>query len=472
MRLAAPVHRLGRARDIVRAGQAQPALHAGRRGQPALAGLPTRRLFDPVQARRQAVGIDLQVVQRAVRRVDQVGAAHGERVQIEQRRHLVEQRLEGMAHVDRAMAAHRAARRQVGVDAETPKAHRADAVQRVQQRAGVEDRHQPVAAVGAAALHDLGIDRGDLAAPRHAELQPDVGGRPTAVREERVLARAVHRHRAARRARQRGGDHLEVQRLDAVAEAAADAGLDDADARAVQPQHLRQRQVQVVRHLRHRMDGQPLALGVPRRDRGVQLDLAVRDLGIRGAAFEHQVGRRHAGVDVAEVLLDLALDVAAAVVVQQLGAVGARVGGREVGWQRLDVEPDRPQRRFGGGLVDRRHRHQRLAAVAHAIARQRPFVLRDRDHAVRRAEVVAADDGAHAGQRPRRAGVDAAHDAVRDRAAQDAADQRRLQRQVGGVARAAADLVDAVDQRRAHADACGAHASAPAARCTDSMIFT
>ncbi len=76
---------------------------------------------------------------------------------------------------------------------------------------------------------------------------------------------------------------------------------------------------------------------------------------------------------------------------------------------------------------------------------------------------------------------------MRHRAAQDAADQRGAKRQVGGVARAAGDLVDAVDQRRAHADAGSLaspssdgylgrslvfHALAPAATCTDSMIFT
>ena len=242
--------------------------------------LPARGLLGPVQAGRQAVRVDLQVVERAVGRGDQVGAPHRERIQAEPAGHLVEQRLEGVPRIDRAVAAHRAAGRQVGVDAKAPVAHRADAVQRVQQRAGVEDRHQAVAAVGAAALHDLAIDGGDLAAALHADLQPDVGGRPAAVGEETFLARELHAHRAAGRARQRGGDHLEVQRLDAMAEAAADEGLDDADARAVHAQHLRQRQVQVVGHLGHRMGGQAVGLGLVGGDRGVQLDLAVRHFGI------------------------------------------------------------------------------------------------------------------------------------------------------------------------------------------------
>jgi hypothetical protein len=117
----------------------------------------------------------------------------------------------------------------------------------------------------------------------------------------------------------------------ARAEAAADEGLDDADARGVQAQHLRQRQVQVVRHLGHRMGGQALGLGLPAGDCGIQLDLAVGHLGIGGAAFEHQVGRGHAGVHIAKFLVDAAFDVAGLVVVQQHGIFGARLVGREVG---------------------------------------------------------------------------------------------------------------------------------------------
>ena len=114
------------------------------------------------------------------------------------------------------------------------------------------------------------------------------------------------------------------------------------------------------------------------------------------------------------------------------------------------------ERRSRGRLVDRRHRGDRLAAIAHLVARQRIFVLRDRQHAVGAREVLAGDDGAHARQRARLARVDRTDHAVRDRAAQDAPDQRVGERQVGGVARAAGDLLDAVDQRRALADApCG-----------------
>ena len=305
------------------------------------------------------------------------------------------------------------------------------------------------------------------------------------MREEGILARQLDLDRAAGGTCQTPGDHLEVQRLDAVAESAADEGLDDADRRAVQPQRLRQHQVQVVGHLRDRVQRELLALGVPLRNGGIELDLAVRDLGAVEFALHHEVGRGKASVDVAEILLDAALDVAGLVVVQPHGILGARRFGVEVGRQRLDLDLDRGQRRLGGVDIVGGDGEQRLAAVAHAVARQRPLVLRDRDHAVGGREVLPGDDRAHAGDGERARGVDAADDAVRDRAAADAADQRAGEGQVGGVARAPADLLDAVDERPTLADRMRRrrgivrqvdllefHGLASAAVCTDSTILT
>ena len=72
---------------------------------------------------------------------------------------------------------------------------------------------------------------------------------------------------------------------------------------------------------------------------------------------------------------------------------------------------------------------------------------------------------------------------MRQRAAQDRAGERVAAGEVGGVARAAGHLLDAVDQRLAHADriVAGAdlragrdrlHRARSAAAFTDSMIFT
>ena len=258
------------------------------------------------------------------------------------------------------------------------------------------------------------------------------------------------------------------------------------------PRRLCQRQVQVVGHLGHRVHRQLPALRVPLRDAGIQLDLPVRDLGTVVAALHHQVGGGEAGVDVAELLLDQALEVAGLVVVQPHGVVGTRRIGLEIGRQAFDLDLHRTQRGLGGVNVVGGHREQRLAAVAHAVARQRPFVLRDRDHAVGGAEVLAGDHRAHAGHRPSARGVDV-HDApVGDLAAADAPDQGVGEGQVGGVARATADLLDTVDQGPTLADrVCrggrllrqrqmlGLHGCVSwrcprvaATACTDSMIFT
>ncbi len=448
MRLPAPVHRFRRPRHVVRARHAEAAPAR----QPAAPLAPARRLLDPVEALRNAVGIDLQVVERPVRRLDQVGAPQRNGVELKLVGDAVEQCLECVAGVDRAVPAHRAAGRGVRVDAKPAVADRAHLVQRVQQRAGIEDRDQPVAAVGTAALHDLAVDGGDHALPGDADPQPDVGLGTAPVGQEAVLARLKGAHGPAGRARKRPGDHLEVQRLDAMAETAPDERLDHPHLRAVDAEALRERQVQVVGHLRRRLAGEAAALGLPGRERSVELDLAVRDLGVVEGLLAHQVRGREARVDVAESLVDLALDVPGLLLVQQHRAFDPRIARAEICRQGLDVEDDRRQRGFGARAVDRRDRGHRFASIADALARDRPFVLRDRNHAIRRGEVLAGDDGAYAGKRTRARRVDAADHAVCDRAAQDHADQHLAGGQVGRVAGAAGHLLDAVDQGRGLAD--------------------
>ena len=218
----------------------------------------------------------------------------------------------------------------------------------MQQGAGIEDRHQPVAGVTAAALDDLAVDRGDFAGALQSDLQPHVGLGPAAVGEKRLLARELELHRAARGAREQRGDDLEVERFRAMAEAAADERLDHADARLVHAEAAGERQMHVVGHLRHRMERQPVALGVVLGERRVGLHHRVRDLGIVEALLAHEVRGVEAGVDIAERVVDLALDVAGLVGVQQRRVGGARRGGVEVRRQRRDVELDGRQRRARG----------------------------------------------------------------------------------------------------------------------------
>ena len=82
VRLAGPVHGLGGARDVVRAGKAEALLLARPgRGELALARLPAALFFHPVDALGQAVAVHHQVVVGEGRRVEIVGAPHGQRIE-------------------------------------------------------------------------------------------------------------------------------------------------------------------------------------------------------------------------------------------------------------------------------------------------------------------------------------------------------------------------------------------------------
>ena len=155
----------------------------------------------------------------------------------------------------------------------------------------------------------------------------------------------------------------------------------------------------------------------------MRFDLGVIDLGAVETVLAHQIGRGEPGVEIAEFMVDLALDIAGLVVVQQHGvrrAGGFRiVVGRQLAQLEFD-QIDRALRRFG---VDRRHRGDRLAAIAHPAARQRIFVHGDRQHAVGDRAILAGDHRDDAVERERLADVDADNVAVADRTAQDAADQ-------------------------------------------------
>ena len=91
--------------------------------------------------------------------LQQIGAPHRERIEPQLARHLVEQALEGEAHVDGAVAAEGAAGRRVGEHALADILDVVQVVDGVQHRAGIEDRHHAVARVRAAALVALAFDR-------------------------------------------------------------------------------------------------------------------------------------------------------------------------------------------------------------------------------------------------------------------------------------------------------------------------
>src|SRR5262249_50298419 len=174
MRLAGPVHGLGGAADVMRAGKAKTfayvafayvafadAALALRQLAPARA--PAARLLDPVDALRQAVAVHHQVVVGKGRRGEVVRAPHRQRIESELARHLVEQALEREADVDGAVAAERAAGGRVGEHALADIFDVVQVVDGVEHRAGIENRHDAVAGMRSAALIAFALDGGDLA---------------------------------------------------------------------------------------------------------------------------------------------------------------------------------------------------------------------------------------------------------------------------------------------------------------------
>ena len=296
--------------------------------------------------------------------------------------------------------------------------------------------------------------------------------------DEGLFAGELHQHLAGGGACQQRGDDLEIQRLDARAEAAADERLDHADARGIHLQALRQHEVQVIADLRHGLHRETVGGRIVFGERRMRLDLRMIDLGAAEALLAHQIGGSKTLADVAELIVNVAFDVAGLVVVQQ---DGVRHTGRVrcvISGQFLDLELDQSERPFGRLGVDRGHRRHGLAAIAHAAARHRIFVHGDRQHAVGVRAIVAGDDGDDAVERARLGDVEPEYVGVAHRTAEDASGQRVGMVEIRRVAGLAGNFFNAVDEWnarpfcRARLIGSRRHDADSAAACTDSMIFT
>ena len=275
--------------------------------------------------------------------------------------------------------------------------------------------------------------------------------------DEGLLAVDHGAHAAAGLARQQRGDQFDVERLGAAAEAAADMRLDHADARHVHVEDLRQHQVDVVRHLRRGMHRHAIALGVVVGDRRVHLHLVLADLGAVVGALAHQIGLREAFRHAAQFEQHVALDVAGLLGVKLRRVRRERVLRLVVGGQFAHLQPDQLDRLARGGIIDRRHRRHRLAAIAHLVSRQRMLGARDRQHAEGLVAVGAGDDRLHARQLCRRGDIDFDDLAVRIRAAEDPSRQHAGLQDIGGVLGAARHLLGPIDQRHVVADVVRRH---------------
>ena len=375
-----------------------------------------------------------------------------EQIEPERARHVVEQTLEGKSDIDGAVAAESAARRRIGQDALAEIFHVLQIVDRVQHRAGVEDRDDAVAGMSAAALDTFAFDAGDAAVLLQADLEPDIGFRPAAMGDEGFLAVDHDAHAAAGLARQERRDQFDIERLGAAAEAAADMRLDHADARHVHIEDLRQHQMHVIRHLGGSMHGDAFAHRVVVGDRGVHFHLILADFGAVIGAFAHEIGRRQGRSNVAQLEQHFTLDIARAIIVNGDRVRRQRCRGGMIGGQFAHLQLDPPQRLLCRGVVDCRDGGDRLAAVAYALARQRMLATGDRQHAKGLVAIGAGDDRLHAGKRCRLRNIDLKNFGVRIRAAKDPPGQHSRRDQIGGVFGAAGHFFRAVDHRHIVAD--------------------
>ena len=328
--------------------------------------------------------------------MQQVGAPHRERIDAHFVRHLIEQTLECEAHVDGAVAAECAAGRRVGQHALADILDVLQVIDRVQHRAGIENRDHAVAGMRAAALDRLAFDAGDAAILLQADPELDVGLRPAAMGDEGLLAVDHGAHDATGLAGQQCGDQFDIQRLGAAAEAAADMRLDHADARHIHLEDVGQHHVHVIRHLGRGMHGDAVAHRVVIGDRGVHLHLHLADFRAIIDALAHQIGIGERVLDIAEFEEHVAFEIAGLLLVQ-LDGIGRHRGLRGViAGQFAHRHLDATDRLARGGVIDRSHRRHRLAAIADTIARQRMFAAGDRQHAEGLVAIGAGDDRLHA----------------------------------------------------------------------------
>ncbi len=445
-------HLGGEVDRAVRAGDVEPAAEPDAAAVRELAELllPTARALRSVQALQERRRRDAELVDgRRVRRQG-VAAPQVERVDAQLLGELVEGDLHRVADVRAAVRAHRTARRLGRVHPASLVAEVRDPVRPHRQHAVVVRRDGAERAPRAAVdeRFDVVGEETPLGVRRDAHV---VARRVAAVvRVEDVLPVEEHLHRTAGLERQRGAGDLVRQRVRLPAEPPADLWLDDPDPVHRQAEDLGERPVEVMGDLGRAPDGEAAVRG-RFRERDERLGERMGDAGERPAHAD-LVGRRgERGVDVAEMLDDLLLDVRAreAAGVDRLGdrsdpALRVRVLGE---W--LDLEADLLERELGRPLVRRRHGRDDVADVAGLADRDRGLVVGDRQDAERGRVLFAGQDRRDPRHRAGFAEIDGDDPGVRPRAAEQPPDQLARATDVVRVLGPARHLERALDVRDA-----------------------
>ena len=456
VRHVVPVNRQAGARQIRRAGEADTLAHR----QPAEPCAPVGSVGDTADALGKADRADAQVIcGQRVRLLDDPQPEIG-RIDRQPLGDLVQLNFLPEAALRRSVSAFGSAGRLVREHAATLKPVRGNLVGHRLERAGVEGARDAVRSIRAP------VEQCPHLQPRDGAVVPDPGlevhqhRMAAAMAIEHFFAVQTDLHRTIEQHRRLADDNLMMERIALAAESTAVGGCDDANVCGRERQGLRQRAVHVMRGLGARPQHE-LAVGVERGDGRVLLDRQVRIALIEERVFEHVVGARERGVDVAERerhdLVDIprvtVLVHARVVVRQALQRVGERA-------QRLILDIDQIEGFERRQFVARDHRRNRVAHEADAVGGERVLVLADRQDAVGDWKIAAGEHQVHARMRHRPRRIDAYHARVRHRRAEQLAVKHARQHDVVGELRLSRHLRPRVDATSWLAD--DVHERAPA----------
>ena len=143
--------------------------------------------------------------------------------------------------------------------------------------------------------------------------------RAGAVSDESLLAGKLHHHFAGAGTGEKRSDDFEIQRFNAGTKTPTDERLDHANTRGIHFKASGQHEMQVVADLRHSLHGQAAGQRIKFGKTCVRLDLCVIDLSATECLLTHQISFGKSLVDIAELMMDFAFDVAGFVVMQKHG---------------------------------------------------------------------------------------------------------------------------------------------------------
>jgi len=407
----------------------------------------------PLQALDDAVGGDPELVGRLAVRLEDVLETQLDRVHAELLGGLVDDGLDGVARVDRAVSAHRTAGGLVRVDTATRVAEVRDLVRALTEHAVVVGRDHAERRERAAVDDRLGVEAEDLAVLVECDLHIDGPRMAAAIRQEDLLAVECQAHGALHLSREQTRRHLVRKRVALAAETAAHGRAEDPHHVHRHVHDLGERPVDIVRYLRRRVERQT-PIGLRHGSHRVRLGERVRDTDELEEPARRDGGVRERLVHVAEVLLHAFLRVRA---VHRPGVDGLLDGiqalvGREVLGQLLVDDLDHLYGLRSRRLVVGGDGGDTIADVAHLVGGEGLLVLADRQHAELGRRIGAGHHSTHTRQRLGPRGIDPEDLGMRKRRAQKPGEERVRKADVVAVDGLAGDLLPAIDQRLPAAD--------------------